>query len=78
MGEARNSEAEHIENLKKVIASFERARAELVNRRRGITDNAMITIDDRLTVNGRTLDSLKRALEIAEQDLERKRRQQGG
>lgn len=54
-----------IEDLTQKIARYERAREDLLQRRCGMADSAMVVIDDRLEVNERSLAVLKRSLELA-------------
>jgi hypothetical protein len=56
------------------IASFERARGRMTQRRKGAPDSVMQLIDERLALNERTLKSLRRVLEITETELRNARR----
>jgi outer membrane protein assembly factor BamD (BamD/ComL family) len=62
---------ERLADLETAIAGFERRRAELIVRRRGAVDHVMVEIDERLKVNERTTEALKRTLELVQADLRR-------
>src|SRR5207249_12207968 len=56
---------ESVARFEEVVASFERVRADILQRRRGAADHVMVVLDERLDVNARTLKSLKQSLELA-------------
>lgn len=66
---------EHIRQLHSAVTAFERTTAHLRERRRGATDHVMIELDERLLVNERTLECIKRSLELAQLELARAERE---
>jgi hypothetical protein len=52
-----------------LVANYTRARAALLERRRSASDSVMIELDDRLAANQRTVDALRRAIEISHEHL---------
>jgi hypothetical protein len=53
-----------------LIESFDRVRERLLIRRRGTTDSVMVHLDESLSLNQRTLDSLRSVQETASTQLE--------
>lgn len=66
---------ETIARFEVVVASFERTRLEILQRRQSAADHVMVELDQRLEVNARTLTALKHSLECARTEM--KREQQG-
>jgi hypothetical protein len=62
---------EHVEQLKHAIAAFERTAAHIRERRGGAADHVMVELDERLIVTTRTLECLKRSLDLAQLELTR-------
>lgn len=52
-----------------MIANYERARERILDRRRSATDVLRVELDNRLAANQRTIDSLRRAVEISHEHL---------
>ena len=52
-----------------LIASYEKARQHLLERRRSAADHVMVELDDRIAANLRTIDALRRAVELAHEHL---------
>jgi hypothetical protein len=52
-----------------LIASYTIARERIVARRKSAADNVMVELDDRLKANARTIESLRRALEVTQEHL---------
>jgi hypothetical protein len=63
---------ESIRVYENAIAMFERTRDAMHMRRRSAPDSVMIHLDASLKLNARALESLKRVLETAKEDLARK------
>ena len=57
-----------------VIASFERAREQMLRRRKGAIDAVMVHLDESLRHNERTLKSLRRVLASAKHQLAQERK----
>jgi hypothetical protein len=55
------------------IASFERVRDQMLARRHGAIDSVMVHLDESLRLNDRTLGSLRRVLDAANDQLLRER-----
>ena len=65
-----------VNDLEQSITLFEsmlechlRVRERLLERRRGATDHVMVEIDERLVVNARTTESIRRAVECLREQL---------
>lgn len=54
-----------IATYEKLIANYEKARERILQRRRSATDSVVVALDDRLAANQRTIDSLRRAIEVS-------------
>ena len=64
---------ESIKLYKDVIQGFEVRRAQMLTRRRDAIDSVMIHLDQSLSLNERTLSSLKRVLASAQEQLQEER-----
>ena len=64
---------ESIKVYEEVIRSFERARERMQQRRQSASDSVMVHIDESLSLNRRTLESLNRVLATAQQQLKEER-----
>ena len=64
---------ESIRVYEEVIRSFERARERMQQRRLSASDSVMVHIDESLSLNRRTLESLNRVLATAQEQLKQER-----
>ena len=64
---------ESIKVYEEVIQSFEHARVRMQERRRGAIDGVMVHLDESLSLNERTLASLRRVLETAKEQVQKER-----
>ena len=58
-----------ISTYEKLIANYTLARERILESRRSATDHVMLELDARLAANQRTIDSLRRAVEISHEHL---------
>jgi hypothetical protein len=65
------SAKQRVGSIKEIVRSFERSRAELLNRRKGSSGAMAEQIDHRLKLNASTIDALMRALVLAEAETKR-------
>jgi hypothetical protein len=55
----------------KLVQQFEQVRAELLNQRKTATESEIVTINERLRVNDRTLVSVREELRFTREHIER-------
>ena len=58
-----------IQAYQTLISNYEQSRARMAERRRSAADHVMVELDDRIRVTDRTIEALRRAVEMAERHL---------
>lgn len=66
---------QRVQEFQGALAAFERARQQLLEKRKNSSDSMMLALDGMLRANARTLESLKSGLELTKKEL---REQRGG
>ncbi len=59
-----------IDSYQTLIHNYEVVRSHLLERRRNATDHVMLELDDRLKANNRTIDALRRAVDVSSEHIE--------
>ena len=66
-----------IASYEALIANYTLARERIIARRRSAADHVMVELDDRLKANARTIEALRKALEVTQEHLKSVERRRG-